>query len=185
MRELCLDEKLNLPPPSPSFSSQIAYTTALICVIFVAMLVQLKILPLLYAANAWWPEKEKVLTAIAALCLSLSSIFRSTTTERKNFEIVIISVTYRERERASNDNDGNSSDSNSESDENSSGNPNSKSSSESNRKFELDVIKVPRRFILGTLSDGGMKEASRRWRITADWRRRDDIDEILFKPIPE
>ena len=34
-------------------------------------------------------------------------------------------------------------------------------------------------------NDGGIDEAKRRWKVTADWRRSNLIDTILFKPIPE
>ena len=42
----------------------------------------------------------------------------------------------------------------------------------------------PIKFIKGTVNDGGMPEAVRRWKITYNWRMENDIDHFLEKAQP-
>lgn len=44
------------------------------------------------------------------------------------------------------------------------------------------IPKPPLKFFLGTINDGGDPEAWRRWRITYQWRLRNEIDTILTRP---
>jgi len=50
---------------------------------------------------------------------------------------------------------------------------------------EEENLKIPQRFIDGTVNDGGMPEAARRWRITRDFRKNEKFDHILHTPFPE
>ena len=43
----------------------------------------------------------------------------------------------------------------------------------------------PLKFIQGTINDGGMAEARRRWGITNRWRQEQDVDNILTIPQPD
>mmetsp|Transcript_7776 Transcript_7776/g.20017 ORF Transcript_7776/g.20017 Transcript_7776/m.20017 type:complete len:595 (+) Transcript_7776:616-2400(+) len=44
---------------------------------------------------------------------------------------------------------------------------------------------VPIKFVQGTVNDGGMPEAVRRWKITYNWRMENDIDNLLEKAQPD
>merc|ERR1712146_622066 len=43
----------------------------------------------------------------------------------------------------------------------------------------------PLKFVQGTMNDGGMGEARRRWKATRQWRQEQDGDSILTKPQPD
>jgi hypothetical protein len=50
---------------------------------------------------------------------------------------------------------------------------------------EITLPPVPIRFINGTVDQGGLNEATRRWQKTHQWRTDNYIDELLLNPIPE
>ncbi|GMH79888.1 hypothetical protein TL16_g08310 [Triparma laevis f. inornata] len=58
-------------------------------------------------------------------------------------------------------------------------------SEDSEEEEEENIPPVPTRFIEGLKDQGGLPEATRRWRATAEWRKRFNIDTLLTKPLPE
>ncbi|GMH54490.1 hypothetical protein TrST_g2222 [Triparma strigata] len=50
---------------------------------------------------------------------------------------------------------------------------------------EENIPPVPSRFIEGLKDQGGLPEATRRWKATAEWRKKFSIDTLLTKPLPE
>ena len=58
-------------------------------------------------------------------------------------------------------------------------------SDEEEEEEEEEKLKIPIRFIRGTVDQGGIMEAERRWRITKEWRAREKIDSILHRKFPE
>jgi len=48
-----------------------------------------------------------------------------------------------------------------------------------------DLPQIPQRFINGTVDQGGMQEAERRWRLTHEWRKKEGIEDLLLTPFPE
>lgn len=168
---------------------KIAYTSTTIAFFMLSMIWHLRYIEDCLQSNIVYAKVAAVLAVIVSICIIFGKEFMNGRGEglSGNFEITIVDLNYRHEEECSVSDDWESDnetattmDIGEEDDDIDEG-----LSSEQKRTHRGDISRIPRRFITGTAKDGGLPEAKRRWKSTADWRLRENIDSILFKPFPE